>query len=170
MGRGDPQDYPCRSSPHCHIRFFSRIANTAMRVQFALCAQTASIDRSSNRLSIFNVIDHFPASVLPITIPALTFVAVIDSDKEESPNVKGVLEISANQVQVGRVELPITFVNGGRLARVVVNFQGVPIREAGPVTFRLTIPEGETAETTFHVVNLAHNEAIQVARPSATQS
>jgi len=34
-----------------------------MRVQFALCAQSASVDRNSNRLSIFNVIDHFPLLV-----------------------------------------------------------------------------------------------------------
>jgi hypothetical protein len=121
-------------------------------------------------LSIFNVIDHFPASALPITIPALTFVAVIDSDREESANVKGVLEISANESQIARVELPIAFVNGGRLARIVVNFQGIPVREAGPVTFRLTIPDGGMAETTFQVVNLSHNEAIQVSRPSATHS
>jgi hypothetical protein len=136
-----------------------------MRVQFALCAQTASIDRSSNRLSIFNVIDHFPASALPIVIPAITFVSIIESDKDESSNVKGILEISASKILVAKLELPITFVNG-RLARVVVNFQGVPVREAGPVTFRLTIPNGTTAETTFQVVNLAQREAIQVIIPS----
>jgi hypothetical protein len=135
-----------------------------MRVQFALCAQTASVDRSSNRLSIFNVIDHFPASSLPIVIPAITFVSIIESDKDESTNIKGILEITASKAMIARLELPITFVSG-RLARVVVNFQGVPVREAGPVTFRLTIPNGTTAETTFQVVNLGQSEAIQVSNP-----
>lgn len=135
-----------------------------MRVQFALCAQTASIDRNSNRLSIFNVIDHFPASVLPIVIPAIAFVSIIESDKDESTNVKGILEIVVNKGLVARMELPITFVNG-RLARVVVNFQGIPVREAGPVTFRLTIPNGAAAETTFQVLNLAQSDAIQVVNP-----
>jgi hypothetical protein len=136
-----------------------------MRVQFALCAQTASIDRSSNRLSIFNVIDHFPASALPIVIPAITFVSIIESDTDESANVKGVLEIIVKNVLMGKMELPITFVNG-RLARVVVNCQGLPIREPGPVTFRLIIPNGATAETTFQVLNLAQREAMQVSSPS----
>jgi hypothetical protein len=136
-----------------------------MRVQFALCAQTASVDRSSNRLSIFNVIDHYPASTLPIVIPAITFVSIIESDKDESPNVKGVLEISTKGGLVAKVELPIAFVNG-KLARVVVNFQGIPVREAGPVTFRLTIPEGATAETTFQVLNITQREAIQVSNPA----
>lgn len=140
-----------------------------MRVQFALCAQTASVDRASNRLSIFNVIDHFPASVLPIVIPAISFVSIIESDKDESTNVKGVLQIIVNKELLAKVELPITFVNG-RLARVVVNFQGIPVREAGPVTFRLDIPNGVTAETTFQVLNLAQAEAIQVVSPPTATS
>jgi hypothetical protein len=140
-----------------------------MRVQFALCAQTASVDRSSNRLSIFNVIDHFPASVLPIVIPAVSFVSIIESDQDESTNVKGVLEISANKTLLARMELPIAFTSG-RLARVVVNFQGIPVREPGPVTFRLTIPNAITAETTFQVVNLSRSDAIQVSGPQTSST
>jgi hypothetical protein len=137
-----------------------------MKVQFALCAQSASVDRSSNRLSIFNVLDQFPTSTLPIVIPAITFVSVIDSDKEESSNVKGVLEVIANNSSLVKIDIPINFANG-RLARVIVNFSGIPIRESGPVVFRLTIPEGVTAETAFQVTNLAQPQAIQVATPSA---
>jgi len=133
-----------------------------MRVQFALCAQTASVDRASNRLSIFNVIDHFPATVLPIVIPAITFVAVIESETDDNINVKGTLEITAGNNFLGKIEVPISFVNG-RLARVVLNFQGMPVHQAGPVTFRLSIPNGPTAETTFQVTNLTQAEAIQAA-------
>jgi hypothetical protein len=136
-----------------------------MRVQFALCAQTASIDRNSNRLSIFNVIDQYAVSSLPIVIPALTFVSVIESSESQGPNVKGVLEVLVNGSATAKVEIPLTFVTG-RLARVVVNFQGLHVREAGPVTFRLAIPGGATAETTFHVIHLASSEAIQVTTPS----
>jgi hypothetical protein len=128
-----------------HPGLLALVPAQAVRAQFALYAQTASVDRSSNRLSIFNVIDHFPASVLPIVIPALSFVSIIDSDKDESTNVKAVLEIVVNKDLLARMDLPITVVNG-RLLRVVVNFQGIPVREAGPVTFCLTVPNGATAE------------------------
>ena len=165
MGGGNSPAYPCRSRSDNHAGFLTLFATKTMRVQFALCAQTASVDRSSNRLSIFNVIDHFPASSLPIVIPAITFVSIIESDKNESTNVKGILEIGSSKGLIARIELPITFVNG-RLARIVVNLQGIPIREAGPVTFRLTIPDGTTAETTFQVVNVGQNEAIQVVEPA----
>ena len=134
-----------------------------MRVQFALCAQTASIDRASNRLSIFNVIDHFPTSSLPIVIPAISFVSIIESDKDESTNVKGILEILVSRASVARLELPISFVNG-RLARVVVNFQGIPVREAGPVTFRLTIPNGVTTEATFCPASVGNGESVRPLR------
>ena len=138
-----------------------------MNVQFALCAQTASIDRTTNRLSIFNVIDQFPATTLPVVIPAITFVSVIVSEKNESTNVKGTLTITANKQVLGGFDIPITFIDG-RLARVVVNFQGVSIREAGPVTFRLTIPNAVTAETTFQVVNISQAEALQVSSTTPT--
>lgn len=143
-----------------------------MKVQFALCAHTASVDRATNRLSIFNVIDQFPASVLPIYIPSIAFVSVIESDRDESPNVKGVLEITASARLLGRFEVPISFTNG-RLARVILNFQGMPVHQAGPVVFRLTIPDEVVAETTFQVVSLGNTEAIQVAPntpPTATPS
>lgn len=139
-----------------------------MRVQFALCAQTASIDRATNRLSIFNVIDQFPATTLPVVIPALTFVSVIVSDKNESTNVKGTLTVTTNKQFLGGFDVPIAFTDG-RLARVVLNFQGVPIQEAGPVTFRLTIPNAVTAETTFQVVNISQAEALQVSSTPASE-
>jgi hypothetical protein len=139
-----------------------------MKVQFALCAQTASIDRTTNRVSIFNVIDHLPVSSFPINVPAVTFVSVIESDKDGDSNVKGILEITANKSLVARVDVPINFTTN-RLARVVINFQGIPVREAGPLTFRLTIPTEVTAETTFQVTNVSQKEAIQVATPSTAQ-
>jgi hypothetical protein len=135
-----------------------------MRVQFALCAQTASIDRTTNRVSIFNVIDHLPVSSFPINIPAVTFVSVIESDRDGDTNVKGILEISTSKSLIFKTEVPINFTSN-RLARVVINFQGVPVREPGPLTFRLTIPDEVTAETMFRVINVTPKEAIQVAPP-----
>jgi hypothetical protein len=102
---------------------------------------------------------------LPIVIPAVTFVSVIESDRDEGTNVKGSLGIFSKNHPIFTVEVPITFVNG-QLARVLINFQGIPVREAGPLTFRLTIPNAVTAETAFQVSNLAQHEAIQVSTPS----
>jgi hypothetical protein len=132
-----------------------------MKIQFALCAQTASVDRASNRLSIFNVFDQFPVSSFPIVIPSVTFVSVIESEETENNNIRGAIEIEANRVKVFGIEVPINFTSN-RLARVVLTFQGIPVGDAGPLTFRLTLPDGTIAETTFQVINVASREAIQL--------
>lgn len=91
-----------------------------MRVQFALCAQTASVDRSSNRISIFNVIDHIPTTTLPIMLPAITFVSILENDQNEAVNFRGVFEGKFNDKVIARGEVPVSFVWNGRLARVLL--------------------------------------------------
>jgi hypothetical protein len=136
-----------------------------MRVQFALCAQTASVDRASNRVSIFNVIDHIPAANLPLILPTITFVSILETDRGEAASYKGVFEGKLNGTVMARGEVPVNFVNG-RLARVLLTLNGVPIREHGTLSFRLTIPNMATAEVQVQVVNLAAPEATaSPARP-----
>jgi hypothetical protein len=124
-----------------------------MKVQFALCAQTASVDRASNRLSIFNVIVHISTPSLPLVLPLVTFFTILETERDEPVNLRGVFQVIANNVVVIQGEVPVSFVNS-RLARVIVNVSSVPIREHGTLSFRLTIADEATAEVTLQVVNL----------------
>jgi hypothetical protein len=130
-----------------------------MRVQFALCAQSASVDRASNRVSIFNVIDHIPATSLPIIIPSVTFVSIFENEKDEpATNFKGVFEAKVNGQLVAKGEVPVSFVNG-RLARVILSMNSIPIREHGILSFRLVIPDAATAETQVQIIDLSPRTA-----------
>lgn len=131
-----------------------------MRVQFALCAQTASVDRSSNRISIFNVIDHIPTTTLPILIPTITFVSILENDQNEAVNFKGVFEGKFNNNVIARGEVPVSFVWSGRLARVLLTLTGIPINENGTLSFTLTIPGKVTAEAKLQVMNVANEPTI----------
>jgi hypothetical protein len=130
-----------------------------MRVQFALCAQTASVDRASNRISIFNVIDHIPATTLPIVLPAITFVSILETDQNEAANFRGVFEGKINNTVIVRAEVPVSFVNG-RLARVLLTVNSIPIREHGTLSLTLVIPDTVTAVSQIQIVNLAQQPAI----------
>src|ERR1700685_2269517 len=122
-----------------------------MKVQFALCAQTASVDRASNRISIFNVIDHIPATTLPIILPALTFVSILEKDTHEATTYRGVFEGKINNNVVVRGEVPVSFVKG-RLARVLLTLNAIPIREYGTLSFSLVIPDIVTAEAQVQIL------------------
>jgi len=139
-----------------------------MKIKFALCAQTASVDRASNRVSVFNVYDHFPVSSVPINIPSITFVAAIESaEDEDTTNFRGIVDVEVNKSKVFEIEVPITFADH-RLARVVLTFQGIPVLKPGPVTFRLSLPDKTCAEATFQVINVASKESIQLSTPAPT--
>ena len=124
----------------------------SIRVQFALCAQSVSVDRASNRLTILNVIDHWPASAIPVVIPAIAFVCIFESDKDESVAYQGNVEIVLNEERILAAQVPISFTNG-RLARAVLNINAVPVNRYGRLSFRLAIPHEATAEAAFQVVN-----------------
>jgi uncharacterized protein DUF6941 len=135
-----------------------------MKVQFALCAQAVTVDRTSNRLSIINVIDILPVSHFPHFIPGMTFVCLIESEDGDR-DVKGFFQISSNGVLVGAAEVPINFTDN-RLARIVLNFQGISVPKPGPLKFCMTLPNGSAAETSFQVISVAPKEAIQVVPPT----
>ena len=135
-----------------------------MKIQFALCAQTVTVDRASNRLSLINVIDLLPVSNFPHFIPGLAFVCLIESEDGDR-NVKGFLQFLSNDVLLGAAEVPIHFTEN-RLARIVLNLQGTPVTKPGPLRFRLTLPNGTVAETSFQVISVAPKEAIQVVPPN----
>jgi hypothetical protein len=135
-----------------------------MKTQFALCAQTVTVDRTSNQLSIINVMDLLPVSSFPHFIPSMAFVCVIESEEGEGP-IKGFFQILSNDVLVGASEVPINFTEN-RLARIVLNFQGIPVAKPGPLKFCMTLPNGTVAETSFQVISVAPKGAIQVAPPT----
>jgi hypothetical protein len=135
-----------------------------MKIQFALCAQTVTIDRTTNRVSIFNIIDHLTVVALPIVIPTITFFAVVESDQPENNNIEGYIEISNGEELVFRVPVPINFTDH-QLARVVLTFQGVPVRTSGHLSFRLVLPDGTASAVSFQVVNIASLDAVQNVVP-----
>ena len=139
-----------------------------MRVQFALCSQTASVDRASNRLSIFNVIDHLPVTSLPIRIPMVTFVSVIESaDAENTEGVNADIDIYVDDKKLFGTQVPLTFADH-HLARFTLAFQGIPVSKPGEIVFRLSLSDGTKAESRIRVVNLAPKESLQVASSSAS--
>lgn len=135
-----------------------------MRVIFTVCAQSATVDRTTNRLSVFNVIDHLPISALPLTIPAISFVAVIEGDDQAVGSVNGMAEVASGAQTLFRYTVPVVFTDN-RIARVILNFQSIPVHSLGPLTFRLVLPDGTTASTSFQVTSIATPVA-----PVTTQS
>ena len=110
-----------------------------MIIQFIVCAQNVSVDRFTNKLSIFNVIDRIVAPSLPLWISELTVAASFLREGDEPIDYVGSIELALNHTPIVKTEVRGTF-RHGPTSRMIVNFPGLPIQSTGllSVTFALS--------------------------------
>ncbi len=54
-----------------------------MKLEFLLCAELASVDKSTNRLSIFNIMDELSTPSFPSLVPQLAVVSTFTRKKKK---------------------------------------------------------------------------------------
>jgi hypothetical protein len=133
-----------------------------MMVILALCAAGVSVDRFSNRLSVFNVMEQIPSPGFPAWVPELTFVVVLRKENDENARFQTRCQVQLGDAMI--VDNP-AFVDfeGTNNARLVLNFQGLPVPSPGNLTFRLLLPNHEPAEVTIPVIRVGGNVIAQAA-------
>lgn len=123
-----------------------------MKIQLAVLAGSASIDRFTNRLSIFNVLDDISPPTLPVVIPEATFVMILRREAGEPSKLEGTVNIKIGDVLIGRAVQEIDF-EGGVTNRQVLNFQALPIFQSGDLTFELHLPSQQITALTIPVTS-----------------
>lgn len=111
-----------------------------MKIEWALLAQAASVDRFSNRLSIFNLVENIEAPSFPLFLPEAVFVVLLKREEGEPAVSDGTLSIHAGESQLGQANVHIDF-ESSLYNRQIINFQIVPIFKPVNLQFRLTVPD-----------------------------
>jgi len=110
-----------------------------MKVQFALLAQSVSVDRFSNRLSIFNVMESIETPSFPIFVPEPVYLSLLRKE-EGDPNIcEATLSMSIGGAVVGKSNLHIDFQDSLH-CRQIINWQGIPILEPKNLQLQLALP------------------------------
>jgi hypothetical protein len=115
-----------------------------MRLQFAVFAQSVSVDRFTNRLSLFNILESVQSPRFPVFLPELVAVFVV---RREANDVNGpfdteiVVTLGGNRIAVSRARVNV---DDKPYVRVITNFMGLPIVSAGDLEITLTVPNGYT--------------------------
>ena len=108
-----------------------------MELLFVACAETATVDAATNRLSMFNIAEEVPAAMFPSIIQTLTLVILLARSKGEGDDIQ--LKISADINGQQLFELPFNFSFLGKpRARGLANLQGIPLPSAGTLTFHVS--------------------------------
>jgi hypothetical protein len=125
-----------------------------MKLQFAIVAQAAVVDRFTNRLSLFNVIEAVQSPIFPILIPECAVVIVL-SRSNNDPNefeTTVTLEVAGNRI--GQSTLKVNF-DHKPYVRLISNFQSLPILGEGELRFTVTVPQADPITATVPVIKLA---------------
>ena len=111
-----------------------------MKMQLALLAQGASIDRFSNRLSVFNLVESFESPSFPLFIPEAVFVSVLRKEEGDPTVSDATLSIFTGESMVAQATIRVDF-EASSHARQVINFQGIPLLKPENLQFRFVIQD-----------------------------
>jgi hypothetical protein len=132
-----------------------------MRVLLAVCAAGASVDRFSNRLSIFNVMEEIPSPTFPVWIPEMTFVVVLRKENNEPPQFQARCRVQVGEAVISEGTLDVDF-GPNNTARGIMNFQGLPITTPGDVTFHLLLPNNGEATVIIPAIRVGGNVPVRI--------
>jgi len=124
-----------------------------MIVQFAILAQSVTVDRFSDRLSIFNVYEQVAAPNFPIFVPELSFVVLLRRTAEEPNAFDTVIRIRNGEAVIGQANMHVNF-QGHLVHRSLSNFQGLPIFTPGEIELSFNLPDGQPVSARVPVLQL----------------
>lgn len=133
-----------------------------MRVMMAVCASAALVDRFSNQLSIFNVLEQIAAPGFPIWIPQITFIVTLQREIQEPPRFQTRVQVLLGETLIAENAVAIDFENN-LTARTIMTFQGLPINGPGEIAFRFLLPNNESATAYVPIIHIPVAAPVQNA-------
>jgi hypothetical protein len=130
-----------------------------VRVVLAVCAVGVSVDRFSNRLSIFNVMEGISSPSFPVWLSEISFIVVLRKENDEAANLRARCQVRIGDNIISDSEVAVDF-GPNNDARQIVNFQGLPLPSPGDLVFRLLLPNDQEAAVTLPVVRVGEAVAV----------
>lgn len=104
-----------------------------MRLLLATCAEAASIDGTTNKLSLFSVVEEIQAASFPTMAPSLAFVLLLEKSNDEPNEIDLRIVGTLNSKELFNLPLKGSF-EGKRHLRAVANVLGIPLSGPGTLT------------------------------------
>lgn len=113
-----------------------------IRVQTAICAQSFAVDRVTNRLSLFNVLDAIQSQNFPVLIPEFVVVVLLTRELADPAQFDSEATFSLDDQVIARVPGQVGF-QESVTSRHVIGLQSFPIAHPGQLQFRYSLPAGD---------------------------
>lgn len=109
-----------------------------MRPKFILCAETVIVDQSTNNLSIVGVFEDITPLSLPIIVPRMTIVSVVEREDGDPAETPCHVRVSMGDQILFEQDNSYAFQNKPRLRNIML-FGGMPLSQPGILRFEILV-------------------------------
>lgn len=112
-----------------------------MKLVFLTCAQSTAVDASTQRLSLFHIVEQIQSATFPASLQGLVLVAMFAKETGDGDNASLRLKIVLGDAVL--IETPVAFSFQGRTkGRVLAAINGLAIPGPGILSFILLSGSG----------------------------
>jgi hypothetical protein len=106
-----------------------------MKVLLFACADSASLDARSNRLSLFHLTEELNAASFPAIHPTMSVVAIVERSAQEPQRGSLLITGELNGKQIFSLPFAVDFQTHLK-ARAIADIQGLPLSGPGKLTIK----------------------------------
>jgi hypothetical protein len=116
-----------------------------MKILYLMCSESGAVDTTTNRLSIFNVLEEINAVAFPVIQPSLLISMLIERLPADPSNCTLQIVVNANNQQLFTIPMPVDF-QGKLRARSLAQVQGVLLSAPGQLKIQAIYEKNPLAE------------------------
>lgn len=126
-------------------------------LEYFIVAESSAVDRHTNRVSLFNVIETVSASQFPIVFPTIVAVTAWNAEEGDTgQDFQAILKITG-PIEGGEVKLNTNFTIKSNRHRTFQNMQGLPITGPGDIRLEISLNGIHQASHTISVQQIQQN-------------
>lgn len=115
------------------------------KINLLLCSRGVSVDKFSNSVSIFEIVETVHSESFPALIPRVWVVAMIEREASDPDILKATLRFRNANRLFQEAPLEFTFVPHSTGSRAIMELPGLPVIEAEDILVELELPNGEVS-------------------------
>lgn len=122
-----------------------------IRLKLLFCARGVMVDEQSNTASVYSIIEEITPESLPLLIPTVMVLVLLERDEEDEPQQQWSLRVTLNDQVVLDHQAEVDFEDKTR-HRTIVTLGGLPVLQAGILRFGCFLGDKMLGE---YVVNVS---------------
>jgi hypothetical protein len=113
--------------------------------RLTLAAEGVVVDRETNAISVFNILDRITAEGFPLLLQKMAFLVIWERSLEDAPQVEGRFSVHFSGRELYQQPVRVEFTTSTR-NQFVLRMHGLVIPQPGVLAFRITLEGGVVAE------------------------